>query len=137
MRAESPADGAEASLAVLSRVVRMCRLRSAGGPARVLFAGLTPGTIGLYQVNVEIPQDAPTGGCSGGGDHAERRGVECGDDCGAVERRRLKATRASRSRRRRAKGAYGLFFELLLGKLVGDVVDDLRIGAEAFVTAEL
>jgi uncharacterized protein (TIGR03437 family) len=32
-----------------------------GRAARVLFAGLTPGTIGLYQINVEIPSDSPTG----------------------------------------------------------------------------
>ena len=29
--------------------------------ATPLFVGLTPGFVGLYQVNVTIPQDAPTG----------------------------------------------------------------------------
>ena len=56
-----PADGAEASLTVLSRVVEDVQVKVGGRTARVLFAGLTPGTIGLYQVNVEIPADAPTG----------------------------------------------------------------------------
>ncbi|MDQ6760571.1 MAG: matrixin family metalloprotease [Acidobacteriota bacterium] len=32
-----------------------------GANARVLFGGLTPGFVGLMQVNVEIPQGAPTG----------------------------------------------------------------------------
>jgi uncharacterized protein (TIGR03437 family) len=30
-------------------------------PAPVTFSGLAPGFIGLYQVNVQIPQNAPTG----------------------------------------------------------------------------
>jgi uncharacterized protein (TIGR03437 family) len=32
-----------------------------GRPAQVLFSGLTPGSIGLYQVNAIVPSDAPTG----------------------------------------------------------------------------
>jgi uncharacterized protein (TIGR03437 family) len=30
-------------------------------PAGLIFSGLTPGTVGLYQVNVSVPPDAPTG----------------------------------------------------------------------------
>jgi minor extracellular serine protease Vpr len=33
-----------------------------GRPATVQFAGLTPGLVGLYQVNVVVPADAPAGG---------------------------------------------------------------------------
>jgi len=33
----------------------------AGRKADVLFSGLTPGTVGLYQVNARIPADAPSG----------------------------------------------------------------------------
>jgi uncharacterized protein (TIGR03437 family) len=32
-----------------------------GSSASVLFSGLTPGIVGLYQVNVSVPADAPTG----------------------------------------------------------------------------
>jgi uncharacterized protein (TIGR03437 family) len=30
-------------------------------PARVLFSGMAPGYVGLWQINVEIPADTPTG----------------------------------------------------------------------------
>jgi uncharacterized protein (TIGR03437 family) len=32
-----------------------------GRPARVLFCGLTPGAVGLYQINLVVPEDAPAG----------------------------------------------------------------------------
>lgn len=32
-----------------------------GRPAEVSFSGLTPGQVGLYQVNVQVPSDAPSG----------------------------------------------------------------------------
>ncbi len=32
-----------------------------GRPAQVLFSGLAPGIVGLYQVNILVPTDAPTG----------------------------------------------------------------------------
>ena len=32
-----------------------------GRPAQVIFSGLAPGNVGLYQVNVVVPADAPTG----------------------------------------------------------------------------
>jgi uncharacterized protein (TIGR03437 family) len=32
-----------------------------GAPAKVDFSGLTPGSVGLYQLNVEVPAGAPTG----------------------------------------------------------------------------
>jgi uncharacterized protein (TIGR03437 family) len=32
-----------------------------GSPAGFIFSGLTPGIVGLYQVNVSVPPDAPTG----------------------------------------------------------------------------
>ena len=32
-----------------------------GMPAQVIFSGMTPGVVGLYQVNVIVPPNAPTG----------------------------------------------------------------------------
>ena len=32
-----------------------------GRSAQVIFSGLAPGNVGLYQVNVVVPTDAPTG----------------------------------------------------------------------------
>ena len=32
-----------------------------GVPATVSFCGLSPGFAGLYQVNVQVPENAPTG----------------------------------------------------------------------------
>jgi uncharacterized protein (TIGR03437 family) len=32
-----------------------------GSPAPPFFSGLTPGIVALYQVNVTVPADAPTG----------------------------------------------------------------------------
>ncbi len=43
----------------LARVVVPVEARVGGRTARVLFAGLAPGFVGLYQVNVEIPEGTP------------------------------------------------------------------------------
>jgi uncharacterized protein (TIGR03437 family) len=32
-----------------------------GAPAEVVFAGLTPGAVRLYQINLRVPADARTG----------------------------------------------------------------------------
>jgi len=37
-------------------------VRIGGVDAPVAFSGLTPGSIGLYQVNVQVPTGAPVGG---------------------------------------------------------------------------
>ena len=36
-------------------------VRIAGAPALVTYAGLAPGFVGLYQVNVEVPPSTPSG----------------------------------------------------------------------------
>jgi uncharacterized protein (TIGR03437 family) len=42
----------------------MCVLIGAGSFGGVQFSGLIPGYIGLWQINVQIPSDAPTGGAA-------------------------------------------------------------------------
>jgi uncharacterized protein (TIGR03437 family) len=53
-------DGQPASLA-LARTVVPVSVTIGGQPASVLFSGLAPGAVGLYQVNVRVPDDAPSG----------------------------------------------------------------------------
>ena len=48
-------------LGTLASVVNSVTATIGGVPAVVAFAGLTPGFVGLYQVNVEIPADAEPG----------------------------------------------------------------------------
>jgi uncharacterized protein (TIGR03437 family) len=57
----APMDGAPASLTHLARVTIPVTVTVGGHAAEVSFAGLSPGTVGLYQINVKIPEDAPTG----------------------------------------------------------------------------
>lgn len=56
-----PATGAAASVNVLSPTRTMPAVTIGGMTTRVSFAGLTPGFVGLYQVNVEVPPGAPSG----------------------------------------------------------------------------
>jgi uncharacterized protein (TIGR03437 family) len=56
-----PADGEKASLTTLSHVVTPVQATIDGKPAQILFAGLTPGAVGLYQINLLIPEDAAIG----------------------------------------------------------------------------
>src|SRR5258706_733329 len=56
-----PATGAAASLSTLSRTFVEPTVTIAGIPAQVGFAGLAPGFVGLYQVNVQVPAGTPSG----------------------------------------------------------------------------
>jgi uncharacterized protein (TIGR03437 family) len=56
-----PATGTPASLTVLSRTLTPPVVTLGGLPMSVLFAGLAPGYVGLYQLNVQVPSNAPIG----------------------------------------------------------------------------
>lgn len=53
----TPAPSAEP----LARTVNPVTVTVGGRPAEVLYAGLAPGFVGLYQVNAVVPGDAPSG----------------------------------------------------------------------------
>ncbi|HXE76452.1 MAG TPA: methyltransferase domain-containing protein [Candidatus Xenobia bacterium] len=56
-----PPAGAPASDNPLSETVLVPLVTIGGVPADVIFSGLVPGEVGLYQVSVPVPAEAPTG----------------------------------------------------------------------------
>ena len=56
-----PATGAPASSGTLSQTTNTVTVAIGNVPATVPFAGLAPGYVGLYQVNVLVPATAPVG----------------------------------------------------------------------------
>ncbi|MGH8246277.1 MAG: hypothetical protein ACREUU_07570, partial [Gammaproteobacteria bacterium] len=56
-----PATGSPASASPLSRTVMTPIVTVGGIAAEVLFSGLAPGFVGLYQVNIRVPENAPAG----------------------------------------------------------------------------
>ena len=56
VEAGQPAGGSPPSVTDMTPVVLV-----GGVPGEVLFSGLAPGFVGLYQVNVRIPEAAPVG----------------------------------------------------------------------------
>lgn len=56
-----PADGAAAPLTTVYQTTAMVAASIGGVDAPVLFSGLTPSLVGLYQVNVQVPAGAPAG----------------------------------------------------------------------------
>jgi len=56
-----PADGAAAPSTPLYQTKAMITATLGGVSAPVVFAGLSPGSVALYQVNVEVPAGAQTG----------------------------------------------------------------------------
>ncbi|MCS7025495.1 MAG: S8 family serine peptidase [Bryobacteraceae bacterium] len=57
----TPATGEATPASPLATVLASVQVTIGGRPAQVLFQGLTPGAIGLYQMNVIVPEDAPAG----------------------------------------------------------------------------
>jgi uncharacterized protein (TIGR03437 family) len=56
-----PADGAAAPISTIYQTVDNVAATVGGVPALVVFSGLTPSLVGLYQVNILLPTGAPTG----------------------------------------------------------------------------
>jgi uncharacterized protein (TIGR03437 family) len=56
-----PASGSPASGTTLSRTTTNPTVKIGGIEAAVLFSGLVPGTVGEYQVNVQVPVGVPSG----------------------------------------------------------------------------
>ena len=56
-----PASGAPTPESPLARTTDQPQVTIGEAPATVAFSGLAPGEVGLYQVNVEVPGNAPTG----------------------------------------------------------------------------
>ena len=57
-----PATGAPAPSGPLAETTNTVTVTIGNVPATVTFAGLAPGWVGLYQVNVQVPANAPVGG---------------------------------------------------------------------------
>jgi uncharacterized protein (TIGR03437 family) len=57
-----PTSGSAAGSSPLSLTTSVPTVTIGGVPAVVSFSGLAPGFVGLYQVNVQVPAGAPTGG---------------------------------------------------------------------------
>jgi uncharacterized protein (TIGR03437 family) len=56
-----PPDGAPAPSSPLAFTLKNVTATLGGVPAPVLFSGLAPGFVGLYQVNLTVPLSAPVG----------------------------------------------------------------------------
>jgi len=56
-----PPTGGPAPASPLAQTTAAVKVAIGGVPATVTFAGLAPGWVGLYQVNVQVPANAPVG----------------------------------------------------------------------------
>ena len=56
-----PVAGSPAPAAPAAATATLPSARIGGGPATVSFAGLAPGFVGVYQVTIQVPVDAPVG----------------------------------------------------------------------------
>jgi minor extracellular serine protease Vpr len=56
-----PADGTPAPSSPLALMLTSPKVSIGGAQATVIFSGLAPGNVGLYQINAEVPAGALTG----------------------------------------------------------------------------
>ena len=56
-----PPNGMPAPFSPLATTLVTPQVTIGNVPSKVLFSGLTPGTIGLYQINAQVPDGVPTG----------------------------------------------------------------------------
>jgi uncharacterized protein (TIGR03437 family) len=59
--APMPGTGAAAGASLPSKTLAVPEVRVSGRAAEVFFSGLSPGSVGLYQINFRVPVDAPSG----------------------------------------------------------------------------
>jgi hypothetical protein len=71
-----PATGAAPSQ--LSQTIATPSVKIGTLDAAVSFSGLAPGFVGLYQVNVQVPANAPAGRARAALDHHRRRAIQRG-----------------------------------------------------------
>ena len=57
----TPASGAAGRSGPLATTTTLTSVTSGGQPATILFSGLSPGFVGLYQVDLQVPASAPVG----------------------------------------------------------------------------
>lgn len=58
---QNVADGYGAPYSPLAYTIAPYRLSIANANATILFSGLAPGYVGLYQINLQLPNDLPAG----------------------------------------------------------------------------
>lgn len=89
-----PATGEPAVSKPLSETTAAPIVMIGGAPAKVLFSGLAPGDVGLYQINVQVPAAASSGSAVASNRFDRRSEVEYGEYVHPLDKRIYLLTRA-------------------------------------------